>query len=392
MIVPVTAAEFLLRPDIAALPAYPPNAKLDKSRPITGAEAPHWDSQRHSHLPKSGPIKLSSNENPYLPLPAVLTAVAQAAQEVNRYPDRMAADLVGALASKYGVEESQIAVGNGSVAVLSHILAAVLNPGDEVVYGWRSFEAYPSCVAVAHGVSVQVPITPEGRFDLPAMRRAITDKTKVVIVCSPNNPTGPAVSAVEFINFMNNLPERILVILHEDYTEFVRDPAAVDGMKLIEHYPNLVVIRTMSKAHGLAGLRVGFAIGDSALIAGVRAVSTPFGVNSLAQAAAVAALQPAAERVASARVATLIAERTRVVDGLRRQGWQVPDAQGNFVWLPLGHDAKKFADAALAEGMQVRHFDDDGINGGVRVTISEGAANNNFLTFAGRMAKEHISQ
>ena len=335
-------------------------------------------------MPVAGPVKLSSNENPYLPLPAVLEAINLAAHEVNRYPDMMAAELLAALAAKYGVAEDQITVGNGSVAVLAHLLAAVVNPGDEVVFPWRSFEAYPICVAVAHGVSVPVSISGDGRHDFAALAAAITPRTKVVIVCSPNNPTGPAIHRNEFIAFMDKLPRSVMVILDEAYVEFVRDPDAVEGIPLLAKYPNLVTLRTMSKAYGLAGLRIGFAIGSPSLIAGVRAVSTPFGVNHLAQAAAVAALNPAAERVASARVAAIVAERTRVVDGLRRQGWDVPDAQGNFVWLPLGQGAKAFAEAAKAEGMLVRPFDDEGINGGVRVTISEGAANNNFLTFAAK--------
>lgn len=384
----MTCSDSLLRPEIAALPAYTPGARPDKAAGAAANAEPRWGSQLHSRMPASGPVKLSSNENPYLPLPAVLEAINHAAGEINRYPDMMAQELLAALAAKHGVAEAQISTGNGSVAVLAHLLAAVVSPGDEVIYAWRSFEAYPICVSVAHGVSVQVPITDEGRHDFPAMLQAITPKTKAIIVCSPNNPTGPAVTAVEFIHFMNNVPAGVLVILDEAYAEFVRDPAAVDGIALLEHYPNLVTLRTMSKAYGLAGLRIGYAIGSPSLIAGVRAASTPFGVNALAQAAAVAALAPAAERVASARVAAIVAERTRVVDGLRRQGWQVPDAQGNFVWLPLGRQAKEFAEAAKAEGLLVRPFDDEGINGGVRVTISEGAANNNFLSFSARYPQD----
>ena len=374
----MTYSNSLLRADVAALPAYTPGARPENS------PGPKGGGFIHSVMPESGPVKLSSNENPYLPLPTVLQAIEQASHEINRYPDLNAALLLAELAAKYGVSEDQIVCGNGSVAVLAHLLAAVVSPGDEVIYPWRSFEAYPICVSVAHGVSVKVPITDHGAHDLAAIAAAITPRTKVVIVCSPNNPTGTAINRDEFVAFMDNLRPGIMVILDEAYAEFVRDPNAVDGIPLLSKYPNLVTLRTMSKAYGLAGLRIGFAIGDPTLIAGVRAVATPFGVNALAQAAAVAALQPAAERVASARVAAIVAERTRVVDGLRRQGWQVPDAQGNFVWLPLGHEAKAFAEAAKTEGMLVRPFDDDGVNGGVRITISEGAANNNFLAFAAR--------
>lgn len=382
----VTFSDSLLRPEIAALPAYQPGA-----RPGKAAHSGHghggWGSQLHSQMPAEGPVKLSSNENPYLPMPAVVEAITAAAQEINRYPDMHAADLVAALAAKFGVTESQIVTGNGSVAVFAHLLGAVINPGDEVIYPWRSFEAYPICIAVAGGIGVPVQITDDGEHDFPGMLKAITPKTKVIVVCSPNNPTGNTVTTEQFTNFMKEVPPRVLVILDEAYVEFIRNREAVNGVPLLEKYPNLVCLRTMSKAYGLAGLRVGFAIGQPELIAGVRSVSTPFGVNSLAQAAAAAALKPPAERVVTARVTAIVAERTRVVEGLKRQGWQVPDAQGNFVWLPLGRGAKAFAEAAKAEGLLVRPFDDDGINGGVRVTISEGAANNKFLNFTAHYPK-----
>ena len=348
-------------------------------------------SDLHSHLPAVGPMELSYNENPYLPLPAVLEAINRSAAEINRYPDILASELVAALAAKYHVAEDQISTGNGSIAVLQHILLAFVNPGEEVVYPWRSFEAFPMCVAVAHGVSVPVPILPDGRLDLIGLAAAITEKTKVVIVCSPNNPTGAVVTQKEFINFMNQVPETVLVILDEAYSEFIRDPEAVDGIALLSHYPNLVSLRTMSKAYGLAGLRIGFVVGSAELIAGIRVASTPFGVDTLAEAAAVAALNPAAERVASARVAAIVAERSRVIEGLQRQGWTVGEAQGNFVWLPLGRGSTAFAAAARDEGMLVKAFDDDGVNGGVRVTIAEGAANNQFLSFANRYRQNFLN-
>jgi histidinol-phosphate aminotransferase len=340
-------------------------------------------------------LKLSSNENPYLPLPAVVDAISQAAREINRYPDMTCETLISALAAKCEVAPEQVAVGNGSVALLAHILDAFIQPGDEVIYSWRSFEAYPICIAVAGAKPVPVSNTAEMKHDLPAMAAAITDKTKVILVCSPNNPTGPIVTRADFEQFLSQVPSEVLVVLDEAYVEFVRDPLAADGLVLLPQYPNLLTLRTLSKSYGLAGLRVGYAIGNRSVIAGVRATATPFGVNHLAQVAAVASLQPTAERVLAARVAAIVAERTRVVTVLRRQGWQIPDAQGNFVFLPLGSRTAEVAQAAKAAGLLVRPFigagaatsgNNDDANQlaeeGIRVTIADGESNNHFLRFA----------
>jgi histidinol-phosphate aminotransferase len=329
-------------------------------------------------------LKLSSNENPYLPLPAVVEAIHQAAREINRYPDMTCEALISALAAKCAVAPEQIAVGNGSVAVLAHVLDAFIQSGDEVVYSWRSFEAYPICVTVAGGKPVPVPNLPDGRHDLAAMAAAVTPKTKVVIACSPNNPTGPAISRSDFEQLMEAVPSDVLVILDEAYVEFVRDPEAVDGLAFLPNYPNLITLRTLSKAYGLAGLRVGYAIGNRSIISGVRATATPFGVNHLAQVAALASLQPPAERVLAARVAAIVAERARVRGFLTRLGWDIPDAQGNFVWLPLGDRTLEFAHAARAAGLLVRPFvgaSSEFGEQGVRVTVADGETNNHFLRF-----------
>jgi len=352
-----------LRPEVVSLPKYVPGA-----RPASDSDV----------------VKLSSNENPYRPLLAVLEAITTAANEVNRYPDMQATELMAALAARAQVQPEQVAVGNGSVALLSHILAAVVQPGDEVIYPWRSFEAYPIAISVAGAKGVPVPINAAGSNDLTDMVTAITDKTKLIFVCSPNNPTGAIVTETDFVEFMEKVPTRVLVVLDEAYAEFVRDREAVDGLKLLDRFPNLITLRTLSKAQGLAGLRVGYAIGHPDVIAGVRATATPFGVNMLAQAGAVASLTSGAEQVLSHRVGAIVAERARVLGELRQQGWQVPEAQGNFVWLPLGAATAELAEAAKADGILVRPFGDEG----VRVTIADGAANNQFLWLANQWANE----
>ena len=320
--------------------------------------------------------KLSSNENPHDPLPGVLEAAVEAAGRMNRYPDMGCRELYAALADRLDVPATHLAAGTGSVAVLYHLLQAFCEPGDEVVYAWRSFEAYPIAVAVPGAVSVQVPLTADARHDLDAMAAAVTDRTKVVIVCSPNNPTGPSVRRAELEAFLDRVPPHVVVVLDEAYREFVRDQDPFDGVDVYRSRPNVVAMRTFAKAYGLAGFRVGYAVAAEPIAAAVRACALPFGVSSVAQAAAVASLAREAELLE--RVEAIVAERTRVATALRAQGWDVPDAQGNFVWLPLGDRATDFAAAAEGAGVMVRPFAGDG----VRVSIGEPAGNDVLLEVA----------
>ncbi|MFH5821611.1 histidinol-phosphate transaminase [Georgenia sp. AZ-5] len=344
-----------LRPAIESLPAYVPG-----ERPVAGAQV----------------FKLSSNEIAFPPLAQVNAAMIDAAADLNRYPDMYASELTEALGERHGVGPGRVTVGNGSVAVLQHILAAVCEPGDEVVMAWRSFEAYPIAVQVAGARAVQVPVDPAGRHDLAAMAAAVTDRTRVVLLCSPNNPTGPALTQTELREFLAVVPPSVMVVLDEAYIDFVTLPDRTDGPALLGEFKNLVVLRTFSKAYGLAGLRVGYALARRRLTTGFRAASTPFGVNSMGMAAAVAALR--AEDQVRARVAEVVAERERVVAALADQGWAVPDAQGNFVWLGLGRRSVSFADGARRRGVLVRAFAGEG----VRVSIGEPEGNDLFLSTA----------
>ena len=349
---PDTPVTVPLRAAVAALPAYVPGAR-----------------------PSGRAHKLSSNENPYPPLPSVLAAIQTAAAEVNRYPDMYATELVEAIAGYVGVGADQVVVGNGSVAVLQHVLEAVVEPGDEVVFPWRSFEAYPIITAVAGGTAVTVPLADGGRLDLPAMAAAVTERTRVALVCTPNNPTGPVVHADELETFLASVPRDVLVVVDEAYLEFVRDPESPDGLDVLRRHPNVVVLRTLSKAYGLAGLRVGYALAEPRLGAGIRATSTPFGVNHLAQRAGIAALQAPALAEMTEHVEALVTERTRVWDALREQGWAVPATHANFVWLGTGERTAELAAQAAAAGVLVRPFAGDGM----RVSIGEVAANDAFL-------------
>jgi len=238
------------------------------------------------------------------------------------------------------------------------------------VFAWRSFEAYPIAVTAAAATAVKVPVTADGRHDLDAMAAAITDRTKVVLVCTPNNPTGPAVTQSELDAFLAKVPPHVLVVVDEAYVEFVRTADPVDGLATYRGRDNVVLTRTFSKAYGLAGFRVGYAVAPAPIAAALRAVSLPFGVSTVAQAAAIASLLE--------RVEALVAERTRVVDGLRAAGWDVPEAQGNFVWFELGDRTLDFAAAADEAGIVVRPFAGDGC----RVSIGETEANDRLIAVA----------
>jgi histidinol-phosphate aminotransferase len=334
--------------------------------------------------PGTGPAyKLSSNENPH-PAPEAVVAAAEAAvRSVNRYPDMGVAELHAALAERLDVGLECLASGAGSVAIVYQLLQAACAEGDEVVYAWRSFEAYPIAVGLTGARGVQVPVDDEGRHDLKAMADQITDATRVVLVCTPNNPTGPAVHGDELVNFVDAVPESVIIAIDEAYHEFIDDPAAINALEIARGRDNVVVLRTFSKAYGLAGLRVGYAVAPPELAQGIRKCALPFGVSSVAQAASLAAL--GCEDELMEQVRTIVAERHRVLDGLRSQGWRVPDAQGNFVWLALGGASAAFGEAAARAGVSVRAFAGDG----VRVSIGEKPANDLFLEVADRWRQEH---
>jgi histidinol-phosphate aminotransferase len=309
-------------------------------------------------------FKLSSNENPYPPLPGVIDAVV-AAGAFNRYPDASAAELRETLARKHGVSPDDIHVGSGSVALLSQFITAAAGPGNTVVYAWRSFEAYPGLVTVAGAESIQVPNLEDGSHDLDAMAAAIDDRTRVVIVCTPNNPTSTIVTAAQFDAFMERVPNDVLVLLDEAYAEFVTDPDAVRGLSLIGRYPNLVVLRTFSKAYGLAGLRVGWALGPVAILDAARATAIPLSVTQPAQAAAIASLSLETELLD--RVCRIAALRDSIRGFLIEQGWIVPEAQGNFVWLATGEDTLAVNEVFAQHGIVARAF----AGSGIRISIGE---------------------
>ena len=322
--------------------------------------------------------KLSSNESPYGPLPSVVEVIAEAARDVNRYPDNGAGALTAAIAERFAVPVGHVAVGCGSVGVLQQLMEAVGEPGAEVLYAWRSFEAYPPLADLAALTSVRVPLRDE-THDLAAMAAAITPRTRLILVCNPNNPTGTVVRERELTEFLDQVPADCLVILDEAYREYIRDADVPDGIKLYRDRPNVAVLRTFSKAYGLAGLRIGYAIAPERVAEALRACAVPFGVNLVAQAAAVESLR--SQQALMERVEELVAERDRVFAALRgidlagRYGIDLYDSQANFFWLRLGGRSVEFAQACEAIGVTVRPYGTDG----VRVTIGEQEANDRVL-------------
>ena len=331
-----------IRPEIAALPPY-------RQGKQAGADA----------------FKLSSNENPFEPLPSVVEALRWATA-VNRYPDASASRLRARLAARFGVSIDGVHVAAGSVSILQQLALATTGPGDELMYAWRSFEAYPGLAAVAGATAVAVPLRADGTHDLDAMAAQVGDRTRMVLVCSPNNPTGPIVTQEDFDAFLARVPGDVLIVLDEAYAEFVTDPAAVDGARVLAAgHQNVVVLRTFSKAYGLAGLRIGYGVGHPRILDAARCVGIPLSVTAQAEEAALASLDAEDELIA--RVAVIADRRDRLAAGLRAAGWRIPDAQGNFVWLATGDQTLEVAPRFDDAGLIVRPFAGDG----VRISIGE---------------------
>ena len=347
------------RPVIAGLPAYRPGKGAKQ------AEVEHGIAEA---------IKLASNENPAEPLPAIVEAITSAAAGANRYADHRATAVREALAARLGVAAGQVTVGNGTVGLLQQLWLSYVDPGDEVVYPWRSFEVYPVYTQEMAGTAVTVPLRDDLGFDLDAVVDAVTDRTKLVVLATPNNPTGVACTTTELRSMLERIPTSVIVCIDEAYREFL-DPSFGDPVtELLPEFPNAIVTRTMSKAHGLAGVRIGYAIGHPEVIATVDKTLVPFAVNALAQAAALAAIEH--EAAIRRSVDGLLAERSRVEAALDEAGWSFPDHQANFVWLDLGERADQIALALERRGVVVRPFSGEGI----RVTIGDPVENDRFLT------------
>lgn len=337
--------------------------------------------------------KLSSNENPLGPVPEVARVLAEF-DAVHRYPDPLSTALRTALAGQLGVDAEDIVTGAGSLGALNQIIktfAGVNADGvqDEVIYAWRSFEAYPILVGIMGARSVQVPNLPNGAHDLDAMAAAVTDRTRLILVCTPNNPTGPAVTESQIRSFLAKVPATVPVVIDEAYFEFCAassipegEEPPLNGLDIYRDYPNVIILRTFSKAQGLAGLRVGYSISHPQITRHLRVAATPFAVSALAERAAVASIEH--QEAVMARVSHIVAERERVTARLRELGYEFPSTYANFVWLPLGERTGEFVDLMDRNALSVRAFGTEG----VRVSIGEVEANDRFLSLCELFAQK----
>ncbi|WP_217181819.1 histidinol-phosphate transaminase [Streptomyces sp. AC495_CC817] len=314
---------------------------------------------RQGRSAPDGASKLSSNESPHTPLASVVDAVQRRLGGINRYPDMSAAALREALAARYGVDEALITVGAGSVELAAQLIHAVAGEGDEVMFAWRSFEAYPSLVRIAGATPVAVPLTAEHAHDLDAMLAAITPRTRAIFVCNPNNPTGTVVTAAELEEFVAAVPHDVLVVIDEAYVHFDRTDSYGAGIELFRRHPHVAVLHTFSKAYGLAGLRIGYAISPLEVAENQRKVAVPFGVTDLAQTAARASLD--AEVELAARIDEVVAQRDRLHALLVEAGWPAVASQANFVWVPAGERTEELEALLREGGVIARAFPGEGV-------------------------------
>ena len=348
-----------LRHDLDAIPAY----KAGQPARVIPGVSPH---------------KLSSNEIPFPPLPSVLAAAEDALGDMHRYPDFASSTLVRALAQRFSVPVSDIAVATGSVGLAQQLVQITAGAGDSVMFGWRSFESYPIVTQIAGANRQAIALDAADRYDLDAMLSAIDNTTRLIFVCNPNNPTGTAVDRDALERFVNAVPSDILVVIDEAYREFVDPERIPDGLDFYRRFDNVAVLRTFSKAYGLAALRVGFCFAHEPVAEALRKVQVPFGVSSVAEAAAVAALKVEDELLERCR--HIVAERERVITRLEACGLQPSESEANFIWLRLGERTMDFATACEDAGLAVRPFAGEG----VRVSIGVEEANDRFLNVVER--------
>jgi len=326
--------------------------------------------------------QLASNESPYGPVDEVVEAVRRAASSVNRYPDAGARALRTALADRFDVPLSRIAVGNGSCEILLAAAEALLEPGGEVVYAWPSFSMYPHLAAIAGADEVRVPLTRGDVHDLDALRFAVTERTRLLLVCNPNNPTATHLRTDEIRDFLRKVPARVLVILDQAYVEFQLEEDPDTSLGLIEQFPNVILLRTFSKVYGLAGLRVGYALGSEEFRLAVDRVRQPFMVNHLAQAAATEALRHQDD--VARRVERNAVERLWIAEQLGDLGLDASDSQANFFWLSLGDNEEADVVRELhRRGVAVRAGTGLGGPGHLRITYGTRPDNERLIEVLG---------
>src|SRR4051812_33200167 len=319
----------------------------EKLARMPGYQAGVPTGQAPEAIASGGIAQLASNESPSPPHPKGIEAIAAAAGAMNRYPDPDATLLRRRIAERYDADPARVAVGNGSCEILLAAAEALCEPGAEILYAWPAFSMYPYLPALTGAREIRVPLAEGYVHDLGAMAAEVTAATQLLIVCNPNNPTATHLPAAEIASFCESIPPHVTVILDEAYIEFQTNDDPDATLDLLADFPNLVVLRTFSKCYGLAGLRVGYAIGSAGFRAAVDAVRQPFSVNALAQAAGAEAILHQDDVLR--RVEATVAERLRVEEGLRAIGLETAATQANFSWIDLGDADEAGVVAALAE-------------------------------------------
>jgi histidinol-phosphate aminotransferase len=348
---------------LSRIPHYEPGTSLDDAR----AQAETADA-----------VKLASNESPFPPHPEVIDAIAKAAADVNRYPDPEARLLRREIAKRHDTDPARIAVSNGSCEILLAAALALCEPGDEILYAWPSFSIYPHLPALSGAREITVPLAEGYVHDLDAMLEEVTAATQLLIVCNPNNPTGTHIPASRIASFVESVPDRTTIILDEAYVDYQTNDDPDATQDLLVRHPNVVLLRTFSKCHGLAGLRVGYALCSPQFRAAVDAVRQPFSVNSLAQAAAIEAIRHQDDVID--RVERSLVERIFVEEDLHGMGFATADSQTNFAWINLGDlDESEVVESLAKSGVAVRPGSALGGPGHIRVTYGTRPENQRFL-------------
>ncbi|MFZ2174129.1 MAG: aminotransferase class I/II-fold pyridoxal phosphate-dependent enzyme [Rhodococcus sp. (in: high G+C Gram-positive bacteria)] len=309
-------------------------------------------------------FELGLSENPFPPLPSVLAALHEQMAQVNRYPEFLPQRLPRIIADRVGVDPAQVVVGSGATGVAMQIMQAVLGDGETMVFATPTFDGYPIMADMMGVEAVAVPLDRAGRQDLGNLGEVVDDRTGLVVVCRPHNPTGTLVSATDLEQFLSSIPPPVVVILDEAYVEFIDAADAVDVLDLIRRYPNVLVLRTFSKAFGLAGLRIGYAFGGRELVARVRRRQLPFGMSCAAVAAVTASY--AAEDELRDRVARITAEREFLRIALRQNGVHVPRSHANFLYL----SGARIAPALQRAGIVAKLY----TGGSARIAVGDPAA------------------
>ncbi len=345
------------RPDLQSIPRYVPGKPIDEVARDLG-------------LPSID--KLASNECPQPPIPAVTEAIAQAAATINRYPDSDSYDLRGAVADFYGLDRGEVWIGSGSSDLLRAVSLATSGPGSSIVYAWPSFAMYRIYTRITGAEPIEVALTEEGGHDLDAMAESIRPDTRIVYVCNPNNPTGSHLSGDATRSFVDSVPEDVLVVVDEAYAEYVTAEDYESMLNVATTRPNVIVLRTFSKIYGLAGLRIGYGIGDADLLTDLKTTQAPFAVTTVAQAAAIEALKH--QDVVRERAVVNAYGRAAIATALVDRGFDPTPTQANFVYFEPDGTAKEMMDALLKEGVIVRALGD-----GIRVTVGTDEENGRFI-------------